>query len=435
MIDILIVFLLILVNGFFALSEIALVSSKKTRLGTDSKSGDKGAKAAIELLNNSERFLSAIQVGITLIGIINGVYGGTNIADKVTPFFAQFPLTTTYAPQVALVLTVFIITYLSIVVGELVPKTIALNNPERIAKHVSVPILYFSKIFYPFVKLLSSSTNLITKMLGIRHKEHTVSEMELRTMMKIAASEGVIEKEQDIIHEKVFYFSDKRAKHLMTHRTDVEWVDIMQPHEGVIEDLLRLKHSKILACNEALDDFIGIISMKEFLLQLNKNKNFSFRTLITEPLIIPENIRAQEVLNLFKHNHKFLAVVVDEYGSFNGVITLHDIIENLIGAMPNECEIEEPDIVIREDNSALVNGEAPIEILSHFIDGYVVDFENIDYSTIAGFLLAHINKIPQSGDKFLYENIAFEIMDIDGTKIDKVLLTKLKKDDKSEKII
>lgn len=429
MIYILVIVLLILLNGFFALSEIALVSSKKTRLETERKKGNRGAKVALKLQSNSEAFLSAIQIGITLIGIINGVYGGVTIAAKVAPFFAQFSFLAPYADNIAMVLVVFLITYVSIVVGELVPKTVALNNPEKIATKVSIPIQYFSKAFYPFVLLLSNSTNLLNKLLGIQKKTDVVSEMELRSMIKTASIQGVIEKEQDIIHERVFYFSDKRAKHLMTHRLDIEWIDIHDPQEQIIDEILSARHSKLLACQDTLDNFIGIVTVKDILVELLNNKEFSIRHFIAEPLIIPSGIRAQRVLDLFKKNQQYIAVVVDEYGNFDGILTLHDIIENLVGDIPQEDESIEPDIFIREDKSALVSGDASIELMSQFIEGFIIDFEEIDYSTIAGFVLAHINKIPQLGDKFEYEDLLFEIIDVDGNRIDKVLITKKTKEE------
>ncbi|MDD4730039.1 MAG: hemolysin family protein [Dysgonamonadaceae bacterium] len=430
MINILFIIILILVNGFFALSEIALVSSKKSRLETERKKGHKGARTALKLQSDSDRFLSAIQVGITLIGIINGVYGGVTIAAKVAPFLKEYTLLAPYAENISLVLVVFIITYVSIVIGELVPKTIALNNPEKIAVKVAIPIHYFSKAFYPFVLLLSKSTQVLTQLLGIDKKSDVVSEMELRTMIKTATTQGVIEKGQDIIHERVFYFSDKRARHLMTHRTDVDWIDISDSQQTIIDEVLNSRHSKLIACQDSLDNFVGIVNVKEVLVELFNSKDISIQEFVIEPLIVPSTIRAQRVLDLFKKEQQYVAIVVDEYGNFEGIITLHDIIENLVGDMPQEDENIEPDILIREDKSALVNGDASIELMSQFIEGFVIDFEEIDYSTIAGFVLENINKIPQLGDKFEYEDLIFEIMDLDGNRIDKVLITKtLKKDD------
>jgi len=424
--DIIIILLLILLNGFFALSEIAIVSARKNKLEAAYKNGSSGAARALKLQSDPDNFLSSVQVGITLIGIINGAYGGQAFAGKLVPFFEQFAYTAPFADGISMVIVVFLITYVSIVIGELVPKTIALNYAEKMAVAVAPTIYTVSIIFYPFVKLLSFSTGFINKLIGLKPKEDVISEMELRAMLKTASHEGVIDIQENIIHEQVFYFSDKRARHLMTHRTDVEWVDISNSREEIIEHLLQKKHSKILACRKRIDDFVGIISMRDFLLRLNSKEDFTIEELIMEPIIVPNTVRAQKVLENFKNSYKFVAVVVDEYGSLDGIITIHDIFENLVGNVPEETDVEstEPLIFIREDNSALVSGEAPIEILTQFDEDFIVDFDKIDYSTVAGFVFTCINKIPGIGDKFEYNNLIFEIMDVDGNKIDKILITR-----------
>lgn len=425
MIDVFIILFLIILNGFFALSEIAIVSAKKTKLETERKKGSKGAGRALKLQSDPDNFLSSVQVGITLIGIINGAYGGATLAVYLVPFFEKMAWSSPFAQTISMFVVVFLITYVSIVIGELVPKTIALNKPEKMAIVVARPIRAVSIVFYPFVKILAVSTSLFNKLIGLKPSEDTVSEMELRAMLKTASNEGVIEREENIIHEQVFYFSDKRARHLMTHRTDVEWVDVSESREAIINALLETKHSKILACKDRIDDFVGIISMRDFLLRLNRKENFTIEELIAEPLIVPNTLRAQKVLESLKNNYKFLAVVVDEYGSLDGIITLHDIFENLVGNIPEETdESADPLIFMRDDNSALISGEAPIETLSYLDENFIVDFDEIDYSTVAGFVFACINKIPRVGDKFDFENLSFEIMDIDGNKIDKVLVTK-----------
>ncbi|HHT34890.1 MAG TPA: HlyC/CorC family transporter [Bacteroidales bacterium] len=424
--DIIIIFLLILLNGFFALSEIAIVSARKNKLETERKRGSKGAQRALSLRAEPDNFLSSVQVGITLIGIINGAYGGQAFAVYLAPFFEQFPATAPFAEAIAMVLVVFLITYLSIVVGELVPKTMALNKPEKLAIAVAPAIHLVSIIFYPFVKLLSLSTSLINRLLGIGPRNEVVSEMELRAMLKTASREGVIDAEENIIHEQVFYFSDKKAIHLMTHRTDVEWVDIDKSREEIIQDLLQTRHSKILACRKKIDEFVGTITVRDLLLRLYNHDSFGIEDLIMEPIIVPSTLRAQKVLENFKNNHKFVAVVVDEYGSLDGIITIHDIFENLVGAIPEENDEPTADPIFyqRDDHSALVSGEAPIEILTRLDEEFIVDFDKIDYATVAGFVFACINKIPFVGDTFEYDNLLFEIVDLDGNKIDKVLVTR-----------
>jgi putative hemolysin len=422
--EIFVLALLILLNGFFALSEIALVSSKRARLEKSRLEGSTGAKTALKLLDNSESFLSAIQVGITLIGIVTGVYGGINIADDVSPFFQQFDFTRPYANEIALSLTVLLITYVSIVIGELVPKTVALSNPERIAIRVAPVIYYVSGTFYPFVKLLSISTNFVNKLIGIKKHAEQLTEAELRQMIKIASAEGVIEKEQNIIHEKVFYFSDKKAKHIMTHRTDVEWIDLDDTADEIRRLLSEAQHSKIVCSKGELDNFQGILYLKDFYKSTLLGNDFNVSDIIIQPTIVPENADAQKVLNLLRQKKVHICCVVNEYGGFEGIITLHDIIENIVGQIPDEGETYEPDVYIREDKSVLISGDAPIETLVEIIEDFSIDFEKIDYSTVAGFVFNQINKIPQVGDTIDYMAYKIEIVDMDGNRIDKVLVTK-----------
>ena len=339
-------------------------------------------------------------------------------------FFLLFESTKAYAYEIALTVTIILITYVSIVIGELVPKTIALSNPEKIAVRVAPAIYWFSTLFYPFVKILSWSTELVNKIIGIKNKPVLFTEAELRQIIKTASYEGVIQKSQNLMHEKVFYFADKKAKHIMTHRTEVEWIDLKETDEQIYQSILSTKHSKVIAGDESLDDFAGILSVKEYLLRRNSGNDFSIKELLIDPLIVPENTGAQKVLDLFRTKHQYFAVVVSEYGSFEGIITLHDIIENLVGSIPEEGENVEPDIFVREDKSVLVSGSAPVETLSQLIEDFVTDFETMDYSTVAGFAFAQLNKIPQIGDKFEFANHEFEIVDIDGNRIDKILIQK-----------
>ncbi|MBK8983742.1 MAG: HlyC/CorC family transporter [Ignavibacteria bacterium] len=422
--EIIILGLLILLNGFFALSEIALVSSKKTRLEHLSAEGKRGAKTALQLLDNSENFLSSIQIGITLIGIITGVYGGLNIADDVSPFFQNIEFTKNYADGISLTVTVIIITYISIVIGELVPKTIAMSNPEKIAVRVAPVIYYFSAAFFPFVKILSVSTNFVNRLLRIRKYSEKLSESEIRQLIHIASTEGVIEKEQKIIHEKVFYFSDKKAKHIMTHRTEVEWINLDEPDELNYKFLSEVNHSRVVCAQGHLDNFRGLLYLRDFYKTLAGKSNFSISDLLIQPVVVKEETDAQKVLNILKQNKTHICCVVNEHGGFEGIITLHDIIENIVGHIPEEGETDEPYIFVRDDNSILISGDAPVELLAEIIDDFEIDFETIDYSTVAGFVFSKLTDIPQIGDRLEHLGYRFEIVDIDGIKIDKLLVTK-----------
>lgn len=420
--EIFILFILILLNGFFALSEIALVSSKKSRLLQKQQEGSKNATIALKLLDNSENFLSAIQIGITLIGIVTGVYGGLNIADDITPFFEKINFFKPFAEEISLTLTVVTITFFSILIGELVPKTVALSNPEAIAIKIASFIYFFSKLFFPIVKLLSISTNFINRIIGVKKTSENITETELRQMLKLATNVGVINKEQDIIHEKLFYFADKKAKHIMTHRTETEWIDIEKPIEFLDQEIRKFQHTKIICSRGSIDNIEGILFLNSYFKAYTPSLDLC--SLIIEPLIVSENSDATKVLSFMRKEKKHICCVVNEFGGFEGVITLHDIIENIVGDIPDENEINDPDIFVRDDKSILVSGDASVETLAEIIPNFYIDFEIIDYSTVAGFVLDQIGNIPKLGDKFDYLDYRFEIIDLDENRIDKVLIYK-----------
>lgn len=423
--ELIVLAVLFLINGFFALSEIALVSSKKVRLEQLRLSGSKGAKVALKLQEDSEDFLSAIQVGITLIGIITGVYGGTSIAHNVTPLFQNIELFRPYAPEIAMTLTIVVITYISIIIGELVPKTLALSNPEKTARIVAPIIYYFSKVLFPFVWLLSASTNLIMQLLGVKKQTEHLTEAELRQMIKTASHEGVIEEEQTDIHENVFYFSDKKAYHLMTHRIDIEWIDLNESLSEIKNQIEKVHHSKVICGRETLDNFEGVLYLRDYYKAISQTKDPKIEDLIKEPIILPKQVDAYRVLNELRQHESHVCFVVNEYGGLEGIITLYDIMENLVGDISEEGELNEPDMFVRDDESVLVNGEASVEILTDVIEDFTVDFSEIDYSTVAGFVLRQMDRIPKTGDKFVFLNYSFEIVDMDGNRIDKVLITRI----------
>lgn len=423
--ELLILSVLILLNGFFALSEIAVVSSKTSRLESYRAKGSKGAVIALQLQTDAENFLSAIQVGITLISIVTGLYGGSSIAGSVAPYIALIPVAAPYAQEIALLLAVVFITFLSIVIGELVPKTIALSKPERIAVIVAGPINYFSKALFPFVWLLSATTNVIIKMLGVKKQMEQLTESELRQMIKTASNEGVIEEEQNEIHENLFYFSDKKAYHIMTHRTDVEWLDINESAAEIKRFINNSKHSKIICCDGSLDNFKGVLYTNEYYRAVIQKKPVDLLEMINEPFIVPEKVDAQKVLSELRKKENRVCFVVNEFGGFEGIITMYDILENLIGEMQEEGEDADPDVFVRDDASILINGDAPVEVLADVIEGFEIDFSETEYSTVAGFALSNLEHIPTTGEKFVSHNYSFEIIDMDGSRIDKLLLQKL----------
>ncbi|MDL2312176.1 hemolysin family protein [Bacteroidales bacterium OttesenSCG-928-B11] len=420
-----IIFLLFLLNGFFSMSEMALVTSKSSRLEMMKLEKKKGAATAVKMQADSGQFLSAIQVGITLISFVTGFYGGSSVSHYITPLFVKMGLSPTASANIAIVLAIIVITFLAIVIGELVPKTIALSKPEKIAVRVAPIIFVMGKIFYPVVKLLSVTTNFFNKLLGVSTGNDHITETELKHIIKDASKIGVIEEEQNQIHENLFYYSDKKAKHIMTHRSELEWIDINLPEEQFIQQLLSFASSKILVCDKNLDDFVGVLRVRNYLAEKCRNHKLDLKSLLDSPVVFPESAEAHEILKEFKKKQFYFGVVLDEFGSVEGVVTLHDITESIFGEIPEEEDIVEPDFWVREDKSVLVNGDAPIEILLQVIDGFEIDFEEIDYSTVAGFVLENIEKIPEIGDVFDYLDYKIEIVDVDHNRIDKILMTRM----------
>lgn len=420
--EILILFILTLINGVFALSEIALVSLKKSRIEQKAQKGSIRAKAVLDLLKHPENFLSSIQAGITLIGVIAGAYGGAALADDVEPFLSKVPLLAPYAEVLSIALIVGIITYFTIVIGELLPKTIALRNAERVALNIAPLIKYFSIITYPIVKLLSFSTTAILRLMGIKEaKEESMTEEELRLLIKAAGTEGVIEREESLMHQNLFSFTEQKARNLKTHRTEVEWIDINQSLEHIRTLMISSAHSKFLVCEGSIDNIKGIIAAKDFF-EKKKNDGFNIESIIQEPIYIPETMYALDILTLFKRDKQYMAVVVDEYGSMEGIVTLHDLMEGIVGNLPDIDEVDEPEFVEREDASYLVSGSISIHELNAYLEKELIT-ENVDhFTTLGGFIISHLNKIPDTGEKFSYNGYRFEIVDLDGQRVGKVII-------------
>jgi putative hemolysin len=333
------------------LSEIALVSLKKSRIEHLAAQGNSRAKIVLQLLENPENFLSSVQVGITLIGIVSGAYGGATLTDDMELFLSNFTFLSAYHHIISLVLVIGSITYFSIVIGELVPKTIAMNNPESIAL-VCVPIIkYFTLITFPFVKLLSVSTKLFLKIFGIKEDSgEKISEDELRFMLKTARKQGVLEKEESEVHHNLFSFTDQTAKSLMTHSTDVEWINSKESTDKIFEKIRESVHSKFVVGDGSIDNVLGVISIRDFLENYKRN-DFVLKEIISPPIFIIQSTPAFKILNLFKSKKQYIALVVDEFGTTKGIVTLHDLTEAIVGDLPDEDEKDEHNIIKRNDNS------------------------------------------------------------------------------------
>ena len=425
--DIFIIILLILLNGVFSMSEIAMISARKTKLSTEAKNGKKSAVRAMKLQDNSERFLSTIQIGITLIGIVSGAYGGATIADNIEPLYAMIPFLEPYAPTLAIVTVVVLITYLSIVIGELVPKSIALHNPEKWATRFCPFMMVLSKISYPFVWLLSASTKLVSKLMGMKEgEERQMTQDELKMILHQSSEQGIIDKEETEMLKDVFRFSDKRANDLMTYRRDIVVMHPSDSQEDVLRIIREQHFSKYLLVERGKDEVIGVVSVKDIILMLGReDEPFDLRAIARPPLFIPESLYAKKVLELFKKNKNKFGVVVDEYGNTEGIITLHDLTESIFGDILEENETEEEDIVVRQDGSMLV--EASMN-LDDFMEAMgVIDYDDLreeDFTTLSGLAMFMIGRVPKAGDLFSYQNLDFEVVDMDRGRVDKLLVVK-----------
>ena len=429
--EVLILVILILLNGIFAMSEIALVTARKARLTPRAAAGDKAAQAAIRLGENPTRFLSTIQIGITLIGIVSGAYGGATLSDEVEPLFRLIPGIEPYAHTLAVATVVVIITYLSLIIGELVPKSIALSDPEKWATRLSPFMIAVKNVSYPFVYLLSASTKLVNRLIGLgENEERQMTQEELKMILHQSSEQGVIDKEETEMLRDVFRFSDKRANDLMTYRRDIV---VMHPND-TREDVLRIiseQHfSKYLLVESGKDEVIGVVSVKDIIIMLGSNQPFNLRSIARPPLFIPESLYAKKVLELFKKNKNKFGVVVDEYGNTEGIITLHDLTESIFGDILEENETEEEEIVRRQDGSLLVEASMNID---DFMDAMGIlnydDLREEDFTTLSGLAMFLIGRVPKAGDLFTYKNLEFEVVDMDRGRVDKLLVVKHEEDE------
>lgn len=423
MIDVSIIFGLFLLNGLFAMCEIALVSSRKSKLEHLAKQGSNGAKIALGLLKEPEKFLSTIQIGITLVGIIAGAYGGEVFSKDLQPYFESITWLKNYAEEIAFVTIVTAITYFSLIIGELVPKSIALNNPEKITILLS-PFMKGLAIFtYPFVVFLSLSTKLLLKLLMIKaSNEPPVTEEELKYMIETGSQHGIIEKQESEMMYGVFRFGDKNAEDIMTRKKDITWLNANQTLPEIQANVFQSSCTKFPVCENSIDKIIGVVSIKDVLRYIEKEEEFILKEHLIEPIFFAETTPALKILETFRDKQIHIGFVVDEYGNTVGLVTLHDLIENIIGDLPEIGDEELVKVVIREDGSFLVDGDLSIEELKKTLNVRSFPKEKT-YSTLAGLVISQMHAIPKVGDRFTLNNFKFEVVDMDGHRIDKVLIT------------
>lgn len=421
--ELLVIGLLTLLNGFFSLSEIALVSVKESRIQALADQGNKRARTMLKLLAKPEAFLSSVQVGITLIGIIAGAYGGAALTDDVATWLIRWPLLMPYAHTVALVLVIGSITYFTIVVGELVPKSIALNSPEKVALFAAPIVNMFTRITYPLVRLLSGSTSLILKLLPLKeNQDEPVSEDELRVLLRTANQQGVLEKQETEAHQNLFRFNDQVAKTLMTHSTELEWIDSEKPLDAIIEKVKGSRHSKFPVCKGRIEEVWGILTLRDLLDHFDE-PGFTFEHAVGSPIFIPQSTPAFTIINRFRKNKQYAALVIDEHGSLKGMVTLHDLLESIVGDLPDDDEDAIPEIVRRNDGSYIVGGQVLIGDLNHQLGQLLMEENTTAYTTVGGLFLHRLERLPVAGDSIQDDRFTGEVLDMDGNRIDKVLIT------------
>ncbi|NJR65829.1 MAG: HlyC/CorC family transporter [Leptolyngbyaceae cyanobacterium CRU_2_3] len=428
--EILIILLLTIANGIFSMSEMAIVSARKTRLQEQADQGKVGAKAALELANSPNNFLSTVQVGITLIGTLTGVFGGASLSQPLALYIGQIPALKNSSEAIALTLVVLIITYLSLIIGELAPKRLALNHPEKIAASVAAPMQAIAKMVSPIVYLLSRSTDLILKLLraNVPSGEPLVTEEEIKVLVRQGTEAGMFDvAEQDMV-ERVFHLGDQQVKSLMTPRPDIVWLDLHDSAEVNRRKMIDSRHSRLPVCQEALDHVLGVVHVADILARSLSGQPIDLATLLRQPLLIPENTHALKVLELFKQSGTHIALLVDEYGVIQGLITLNDVMEVIIGDVPFADNPQESSIICRDDGSWLVDGMLSSEELKELVNVEELPGEEQgNYQTVAGFVIMQLGQIPRASDHFQWQGFRFEVMDMDGNRVDKVLVAPLKR--------
>lgn len=432
--EIIIIFVLLLANGVFAMSEIAIVSARKTRLQQLIEDGNEHAKIALELAENPNRFLSTIQVGITSIGILAGTFGGATIAEQIKASLSAIPWLASYAEAMSIGVVVISITFCSLIIGELVPKRIGLANAERFALQLAPMMNGLSKIASPVVWLLMTSTDIVLNILGIQApSEPAVTEEDVKSLVEQGTQIGVFEEtEQDMI-EGVLSLDERRVNIVMTPRSQMVWLDVADSLSDIRTAIVKSKHSHFPVAEGDLDNVIGILDATELLALNGTETSFDLRAHVHPALFVPENFSTLKTLEVFKRERTHMALVIDEYGGIEGLVTSNDILETIVGDMFLEESQSEPRVFEREDGSFLLDGLLHIDQLKKFFDiEELPDEDEGNYQTVGGFVSSHIEHLPAEGQHFEWNNMRFEIMDMDGRRVDKVLVVLLKQEERKE---
>ncbi len=425
--EITVIVLLVAANGIFAMAEMALVSSRRVRLEQQAEEGNRGAQIALDLANAPNKFLSTIQIGITLIGVLAGAFGGATLAVRIEVQFQLVPWLADHAGIAAFGVVVFAITYLSLVVGELVPKRIALSHAEAIASAMAPAMRTLSKASSPVVSLLGLSTDLVLRAFGFKPTaEPPVTEDEVKRMIEQGTQVGVFEPSEQEMVERVFRLGDRNASVLMTPRPAVIWLDPDEPAEEIHRKLTATNHTHYPVAEGQIDRVIGLVNAKDLLSQNLSCRPIDLRSVLRPALFVPESMSALDVLERFKKKRSRVAVVIDEHGGFQGLVTTSDILEAIVGDIPMPNESAEADVIRREDGSWLVDGKLLADELKEVLglDDLPFEEENV-YETLGGLVMAALGRIPVSGEHFDWGGFRFEVVDMDGHRVDKVLIRRI----------
>jgi putative hemolysin len=409
------------------MSEIAVVAARKVRLQQRADEGDERARSALALAQDPNRFLSTVQFGITMVGVLAGAYGGAKLAEPLAaPIAEAVPQLARYADGIALGVVVGGITVMSLIIGELVPKRIGLNNPEAIASWVARPMIVLSKIGGPAVHVLTAATNFIMRVFGISGEaEPNLTEDEIKALISQGAETGAVGATEENIVQRVFQLGDQRVAAIMTPRPDIEWIDVDATEEELREFLASHAHTQFVVCHGGLDEVLGIVRSADLLPIAFKGSRIDLRSLTREALFVPDSMPAVQLLESFRSSHKHVALVMDEYGAVEGLVTITDLLTAIVGDLPADASEAHSEFVSRPDGSWLVDGSAAMEqVTTHFGMDNLPPDEAGAYHTIGGFVMARLGRVPKAADSFEWGGMKFEVMDMDGRRIDKVLVSR-----------
>jgi len=425
--EIIIIFFLILASGIFAMAEMAVITARKSRLEEWVKKGRRGAGIVLALAQTPNRFLSTVQIGITFVAILVGVFAGRNTADWMATLIQRVPVIGPYHNEIALGLVVLMITYLALVIGELVPKRLALRYPEKIAAALAIPLRLFTQVCAPMVGLLNLSTDAVCRLFGSQQpNEPAVTEEEIKMLVRQATEAGVFEESEQDMFEAVLRFGDKSARSLMTPRTRITWLDLEFTHEQIRERIISSGHSCFPVGSGGLDMVAGVVHAKDLLAHSLAGNALDLRALFHQPLFVPRTVTALEVLESFKKSGQHIALVVDEYGGIEGLLTQHDILKAIAGDIPFEGRLNHPKAAQRQDGSWLLDGMLSVDEFKEIFTLENLPGEKRDaYQTLGGFVFRQMGRIPAVADAFDWNGLRLEVVDMDGKRIDKLLVTRL----------